>query len=89
MQFKEIVMTITLTLGEDGANRRKRVALGPQECFDVTIIADEIVEYDDTFTLHLSTSDSDISLFPNYTTIHIINDDCKSCYIILSTIIPV
>lgn len=83
-EFEEIIMTISLTFGEESA-RKKRVALpGPslpvasgEYCFNVTIISDLLVEFDETFKLLLSTSDDDITLFPNSTTINIINDDCK------------
>ena len=74
-------MTVSLTFGEE-AGRRKRIVppppVGSEECFNVTIISDIFVEFDETFELLLSTSDEDIALLPNSTTINIVNDDCKS-----------
>ena len=85
-EFEEIIMTISLTLGQEPA-RRKRVPQDPppavesgEYCFNVTIISDVLVEFDETFKLLLSTSDEDVTLFPNSTTINIINDDCKQPY---------
>ena len=78
-EFEEIIMTISLTLGDEPA-RKKRIAspvLPREYCFNVTIISDVLVEFDEAFELLLSTSDEDITLFPNSTTINIINDDCE------------
>ena len=78
VEFEKIIMTISLTFGEQPARKRRSVPpLGGDYCFDVTIISDVYVEFDETFELLLTTSDEDITLFPNSTTINIINDDCK------------
>ena len=78
VEFEEIIMTISVAFGNDAAQRKRMAPMATQECFNVTIIADERVEFDEMFQLHLSTLDADIALFPNYTTIVISNDDCKS-----------
>jgi hypothetical protein len=70
-------MTISLTLDGDDANRRRRSITAQPYCFNVTFLADDLVEFDETFELRLSTNDDDIDLFPNTTTITIINNDCK------------
>ena len=76
MEFEEIIMTIDLTFERESV-RRKRIAGGmEEECFNVTINGDVFVEFDETFELQLSTSDEDIALFPNSSTINIINNDC-------------
>lgn len=75
-QFEFITMTISLTFDEGGNKRRKR-SLGGPYCFDVTFLPDDLVEFDETFELQLSTADPDIALFPNTTTVTIINNDCK------------
>ena len=69
-------MTISLTFDEGGAKRRKRSVSVPS-CFSVTFLPDDLVEFDETFDLQLSTDDPDIALFPNTTTITITNNDCK------------
>lgn len=68
-------MTISLTFNEGGAKRRKR-SISVPSCFDVTFLPDDLVEFDETFELHLSTNDPDIDLYPNATTITITNNDC-------------
>ena len=74
--FEEIIMTISLSFGEAPV-RGKRNGLGPQECFNVTIVGDVLVEYDETFELRLSSTDPDVVLMPNSTVVNIVNDDCK------------
>ena len=75
-QFEFVTMTISLTFGDGIDKRRKRSVSGPY-CFDVTFLPDDLVEFDETFELQLSTDDIDIALFPNTTTITILNNDCK------------
>ena len=70
-------MTISLTFGDDGNNRRKRSIPDQPYCFNVSFLPDDFVEFDETFRLQLSTDDVDISLFPNTTIVTILNNDCK------------
>ena len=73
--FEEIIMTVSLTF--DGARRKRLIAEQPEECFNVTIIGDVFVEFDETFELRLSTDDPDVTLMPNTSVVTIINDDCR------------
>lgn len=66
-------MTLDLIFDSD---RRKR-SISQPSCFSVKLLPDDRVEFDETFELQLSTEDSDIALFPNTTTITIVNNDCK------------
>ena len=77
-EFEFVTMTISLTLDGDGARRRRRSIPAQPYCFDVTFLPDDLVEFDETFELRLSTDDADIDLFPNTTTITILNNDCES-----------
>ena len=72
-QFETVIMTISLKF--DGGSISKRLIAGPS-CFYVASLPDELVEFDETFELQLSTDDPDIALFPNTTTINILNNDC-------------
>ena len=76
-EFGFVTMTISLTLGGDGARRRRRSIPAQPYCFNVTFLPDDLVEFDETFELRLSTDDADIDLFPNTTTITILNNDCE------------
>lgn len=57
--------------------RRKRRSAETSYCTNITIIADELVEDNEYFTVALSTSDEDVVLLPQNATIVIINNDCK------------
>ena len=77
-EFEIIVMTIDLTFDGGNIARRKRNVISGPSCFYISSIPDEIVEFDESFELELSSDDPDITLFPSSATITIIDNDCKS-----------
>ena len=48
-----------------------------QQCFDVGVIAENFVEFDETFEITLTTTNDAIALTPATTLITVTNDDCK------------
>ena len=85
-------MTVLFSIGGDdydnvlAASSTTDVSFGPGRkrrspetlyCTNITIIADELVERDEFFTVALSTSDEDVVLFPQNATIVIMNNDCE------------
>ena len=81
-QIMEIVTTMDFVFGPEAVipyGRRKRSSPPPvQQCTNVSIIADDIVEYDEYFRLYLSTEDPAVVLMPANATVVILNNDCES-----------
>ena len=57
----------------------KRSALDYQQCINITILSDDIVEYDESFYVQLTTDDEydQVILSPNEAEVIILNNDCK------------
>ena len=62
--------------------RRKRAAAALPRCVNVTILADDLVENDELFSLVLSSVDPGVTLMPANATVVILNNDCE--YIVFS-----
>ena len=61
-----------------------------EECFEVNIMADNIVEDNETFTLHLSTNDEGVTFNGETVTVTIIDNDGempKYCHCFVITFI--
>ena len=54
-----------------------------QQCFDVVIVPDNLVESDETFELTLTTTNEAITLTPATTVITVTNDDCELLFCVL------
>lgn len=65
----------TVELNFDGKRRRRSVL---SQTFDITLIADEIIESDEFFLVELSTEDASVVVVTPSATIVIINDDSKT-----------
>ena len=52
-----------------------------QQCFDVVIVPDNLVESDETFELTLTTTNEAITLTPVTTVITVTNDDCELLFV--------
>ena len=59
----------------DKVRRRRSLS---QQCTSITFLADDLVEYDEFFTLTLSTQDPGVVLMPANATVVILNNDCES-----------
>ncbi len=57
--------------------RRKRAAAALPRCVNVTILADDLVENDELFSLVLSSVDPGVTLMPANATVVILNNDCE------------
>ena len=77
-----LVARSTIDVSFEPENGRKRRSAETSYCTNITIIADELVEGDEFFTVALSTFDEDVVLLPQNATIVIIDNDCK-CYMCL------
>ncbi len=63
--------------------RRKREA-GLRRCVNISILADDVVETDEYFTLVLSSEDLGVTLMPANATVVISNNDCEftsNCFV--------
>ena len=63
--------TIEVTFG--GSRKRQEVT----HCVNISIIADNLVENDETFTVTLSTEDPDVVLNPQNATVIIETNECR------------
>ena len=84
MDFREFVPTVDLLFqppspGYAAGRRKRMISLPPsqQQCINITILSDDLVEYDEYFSLALSTADPDVSLMPATATVFILNNDCE------------
>ena len=59
----------------------KRSVSDNQQCIDVTILSDTIVEYEENFFLHLSTNDGQVMLYPDETEVVIVDNDSECNFI--------
>jgi hypothetical protein len=50
---------------------------GSDECVDITLLPEDPMERDETFTVTLTTTDPDVTLGTSVITITIDNDDCE------------
>ena len=78
MDYNEVLaslMTIEVTFG--GSRKRREVDESMTRCVNISIIADNIVENDETFTVTLSTEDPDVVLNPQNAIVIIETNDCK------------
>ncbi len=57
--------------------RRKRAAAALPRCVNVTILADDLVETDEYFSLVLSSVDPGVTFMPANATVVISNNDCE------------
>ncbi len=57
--------------------RRKRAAAALPRCVNVTILADDVVETDEYFSLVLSSIDPGVTLMPANATVVISDNDCE------------
>ena len=67
----------------------KNTVFGPNEplleqCVEILIIEDEVVENFETFLVSLVSSDEDVTLQNSMATVTIIDDDCKTYIKLLS-----
>ncbi len=61
--------------------RRKRQLSQSERCVDVSILADDVVETDEYFSLVLSSEDPGVTLMPANATVIISNNDCEFNYL--------
>ncbi len=57
--------------------RRKRQLSQSEQCVNVSILADDVVETDEYFSLVLSSVDSGVTLMPANATVVISDNDCE------------
>ena len=81
MDYNEILAQL-ITVELIFESRRKRSVGSNEQCVNVTILSDDIVEDDEVFYAVLSTDDPVVMLYPNVTEITIINNDCKSSHLL-------
>ena len=80
MDYNEILAQL-ITVELIFESQRKRSVGSNEQCVNVTILSDDIVEDDEVFYAVLSTDDPVVMLYPNVTEITIINNDCKSYHV--------
>ena len=88
MEFLEVVTTVEFTFTQtlDGKRKRRTTSL---ECTTVSVLSDDIVEYDEYFQVMLSTADTGVILSPVNATIVILNNDCECmCQVFNSLLVP-
>ena len=64
-------MTIDFVFGDDRGKR----SVDNEQCITLSVVSDVYVENDETFSVHLSTMDPDVSLSPAYATVTILDND--------------
>ena len=57
--------------------KRSAISITEEQCFNVTILSDVLVENDKVFLVQLSTDDGGVVLSPEQADVVIINNDCK------------
>ena len=74
MDISQVVSTVSLTIEPTTPGISKRSTILTQ-CTTIMILPDTIVEEDETFTISLSTRDSQVNLSPSNMTVVIVNND--------------
>ena len=80
MEFSEVITARDLVFPPSLGHyigKRSLPAI-PQQCTNITFLADDLVEYDEFFTLTLSTQDPGVVLMPASATVVILNNDCEA-----------
>ena len=74
MEFLEVGTTVEFTFTQTLVGKRKR-RTNSLECTTVSVLSDDVVEYDEYFQVMLSTADTDVTLSPANVTIVIFDND--------------
>ena len=57
--------------------KRSVVSITEEQCFNVTILSDVLIEDDEVFLVQLSTDDGGVVLNPEQADVVILNNDCE------------
>ena len=69
--YSRVVTQITFSAGS---------GVGSQQCINVSIVNDNVVEMTEQFSLSLAAGQNSVIGFPDTATVEIIDDDCKSIH---------
>ncbi len=79
VDISQVVDTFSITIIPPPSGRRKRAALSTQ-CTNLTLLADAILEDDESFAVTLGSTDSGVTVDPAPLTVTILDNDCEQCH---------